>query len=98
MCLRIETIVYIMCTGAQTGVQTHKCTDNTDRHKGFCVSYAMSRHSDERFMICALFPIHVCMFTREKKKMIGCVVESRLDKTKSKTYANHRKCMKKSKR
>ena len=73
------------------------CAQIMDCHKGFCVSYAMSRHSDERFMICALFPIHVCMFTREKKKD-RCVVESRLDKTKSETYANHRKCMKKSKR
>ena len=68
-----------------------------DCHKGFCVSYAMSGHSDKRFMIYALFPIHVRMFMREKRKD-RYVVKSRLDKTKSETYANHRKCMKKSKR
>ena len=47
-----------------------------------------------RFMTVALFPFHVFMCAGERLKCW----ESHIEKTRSKTYANHRKCMKKSKR
>ena len=87
MYLKIETIVYIVCTSEQTTRIVTK--DSVCRMR-----WADIQMRDLWYVLYSLF-MFVCLRERKKDR---CVVESRLDKTKSETYANHRKCMKKSKR